>query len=247
MSLPEFIPDTYTCRARLFPALLVALPLSLATLAWFPSGPTGWETLWGLIVWSGGTALIAQIGRDWGKNKEAKLFKLWGGKPTTRLLRHRDAPNKITLKRRHSTLQRLLPALKFPTLDEEQAAPKRADEVYDAVVTFLREKTRDREKFHLIFEENCNYGFRRNLWGMKSLGITTAVIGVLAVVIDIFVNGVLIPPLAVMSGSVSLLFLLGWGLLITPKWVKTTGEAYAERLLESSEALAEIGNFSKAR
>lgn len=233
----KFIPDTYTRRARLQPALLVALPLGLAVLAWFPDGMIGWATAWGLIVWSGGTALIAQIGRDWGKSKEVQLYNSWGGKPTTRMLRHRDAPNKITLERRHNKLQALLPELKIPSPEEEQADPARADEIYDAGTTFLRENTRDQKKFNLVFEENCNYGFRRNLWGMKLLGITTAIIGIAAVIIHIFVNGTSTPPLAMISGSINLLLLLGWWLWITPDWVKTAGEAYAERLLEASMEL----------
>ena len=83
--------DTYTRRARLYPALLVALPLGLATLAWFPEGLAGWGTLWGLVTWSGATALLAQVGRDKGRVKEPGLFEQWGGKPTTRMLRHRHA------------------------------------------------------------------------------------------------------------------------------------------------------------
>lgn len=242
----SFIPDTYTRRGRLYPALLIALPLGLATLVWFPDGVTGWATFWGLIVWSGGTALIAQIGRDWGRNKQAQLFRLWGGKPTTRMLRHRDAPNKVTLERRHNKLQQLLPELNMPTLEEEQSEPERADEIYDAGITFLREQTRDKEKFHLVFEENCNYGFRRNLWGMKTLGIISAAVGTLAVIVHLWVNGISTPPLAVIIGAVNSLFLLGWWLWITPDWVRTAGEAYAERLLEASEELSKKDNSSNS-
>jgi hypothetical protein len=82
---------------------------------------------------------------------------------------------------------------------------------------------------------------------MKSLGVTTAAIGTLAVIYQIYGNGISFSPLAIMAGSVCLLFLLGWLFWITPKWVKTTGDAYAERLLEASEELIEKGNPSKAR
>lgn len=238
------LPDSYTRKARLLPALLVVLPLGLATVAWFPDGITGWGTLWGLIVLSGGMVFISQIGRDFGKNKEMQLFKVWGGKPTTRMLRHRDTVNRKTLERRHSRLQELTPDFKIPTLEEERANPKRADELYDACITYLRERTRDRKTFHLIFEENCNYGFRRNLWGMKPLGITMAVVGTLVVMIDIFVNGFSTPPVAIISGTINLLFVTGWCLWITPKWVRIAGDAYAERLLEASEELCKKNDAS---
>ena len=57
------MPDQYTIRARVLPALLVALPLGLATLAWFPDGLSGWSALWGLAVWSGATVLLGQLGK----------------------------------------------------------------------------------------------------------------------------------------------------------------------------------------
>ncbi len=96
--------DQYTVRARLLPALLVALPAGVATLAWFPDGILGWGPVWGLVAWSGGTLLLAQLGRDAGKRKEPRLFELWGGKPTTRMLRHAGGANLVTLRRRHGKL-----------------------------------------------------------------------------------------------------------------------------------------------
>lgn len=229
--------DTYTRRARLQPALLVALPLGIATLAWFPHGLEGWGALWGLIVWSGGTALIAQIGRDWGKKKEVKLFEMWSGKPTTRMLRHRDAPNKVILERRHKKLKEIMGGVDIPTSEEEQANPTAADDVYEACATFLREKTRDKKRFNLVFEENCNYGFRRNLWGMRPLGISIAIVGLAAVVALFILKKGLVPALAIACGIGNLLLLLGWILWFTPSWVRIPAEAYSERLLESCETL----------
>jgi hypothetical protein len=62
------------------------------------------NVLWNILVVGGGTALLAQIGRDLGKKKEPSLYEDWGGKTTTRLLRHREAKNKLTLARRHKKL-----------------------------------------------------------------------------------------------------------------------------------------------
>ena len=229
--------DAYTRSARLRPALLVALPLGITTLAWFPDGLTGWSTLWGLIVWSGGTALLAQIGRDWGKKKQGGLFEAWGGVPTTCMLRHRDAPNKEILERRHRKLKELMPSLQIPTAEEEQANPSAADQIYENCTAFLREKTRDQKKFNLVFEENCNYGFRRNLWGMKPLGLLIAIAGLAAVIALFLLKGGSVPNLAIACGIINLLLLLGWIFWFTPKWVRIPAQAYAERLLESCENL----------
>lgn len=232
--------DKYTFRARLQPALLVALPLGLTTMAWFPAGVAGWDILWGLIVWSGGTALLAQIGRDRGKAKEPKLFEQWGGKPSTGLLRHRDAPNKVSLARYHQKIGQLLPGSRIPTHEEERHDPRAADEVYEACVAFLLEKTRAKKEFPLVFEENCNYGFRRNLWGMKPLGIAIAFGGTAAILGLIILNyfkNTPIAPTVVLAGSGNLLLLLGWLFWFTPPWVKIAADAYAARLLAACEKL----------
>lgn len=230
--------DTYTRRARLSPALIVVLPLALAALMFFPNEFTLLGVLVSVLVCCGGTALLAQVGRDMGKTKEERLFANWdGGKPTTRMLRHGTAPNKTILMQRHSKLQELLSNLQLPSASEEAASPGSADEIYEACATFLRGKTRDKEKFSLVFEENCNYSFRRNLWGMKPIGIITSVFGILGaggvVVINFWFLKSSIPPLAIFCSLGSLLFLILWLFLFTPSWVKVAADAYAERLLES--------------
>jgi hypothetical protein len=52
-------------------------------------------------------------------------------------------------------------------------------------VRVLRERTRDRKRFRLVFEEVANYGFRRNLWGHRSLGITATVVSLVAASVTI--------------------------------------------------------------
>jgi hypothetical protein len=108
--------------------------------------------------------LVSQVGRHLGKLKEKELFRLWGGPPTTKLLRHRHAPNHVRLARLHSDLQQLT-GLTFPTSEAEAANPGDADSVYEAAVDYLRNETRDPGRFALVFDELCNYGFRRNLRG----------------------------------------------------------------------------------
>jgi len=183
---------------------------------------------------------MAQMARDPGKKKEPALFQSWDGKPTTRLLRHRDAPNKVLLRRRHEKLQSLVPGIQIPTAEQEHANPRGADEIYDACTAFLLERTRKTDEFPLVFEENCNYGFRRNLWGMKPLGIATSVVGAVAVVAVLIFHrraGVSLSPTTFICAILNLLLLLGWVVWFTPDWVRIPAEAYAERLLASCEKL----------
>lgn len=191
-----------------------------------------------LVVASGGTILLAEIGRDFGKKKELRLFKSWGGRPSLRLLRHRDAPNKVLLERQHRRLQELVPDVKIPTVEEELADPSRADDVYESLEAFLRENTRDKARFPLLFEELCNYGFRRNLWGMKPIGLIASIGGTVAIGASLIlsqVQGRSLSPLVVTCGFLNLAFLFGWLFWFTPSWVKIPADAYAARLLGASE------------
>ncbi len=231
--------DTYTLRARLRPPLLAALPVALAVVASQPGGSAWWGTIWAAVTWCGGTALLAQFGRDLGRRKEPSLFAQWGGPPATVRLRHRDASNRAQVGQRHRRLAELLPDLKFPSAEEEAADPVSADEVYEAAVGYLRENTRDRDRFRLVFEENCNYGFRRNLFGVKPVGVAMALLGMAAVLV--ILSGRLDMeahvPTAVAACAINLLLLLAWLFWITPNWVKAAADEYADRLLGTISTL----------
>lgn len=236
--------DVYTRRARLQPALIAVLPITFAAIACFPSDFLGLATIVTLSITCGGIALLAQIGRNLGKQKEPKLFASWGGKPTTRMLRHKDTDNKVILGLRHKKLQALIPDIQIPNLQEEQNDPQHADEIYEACTEFLIKKTRDPDiskKVPLIFEENCNYGFHRNLWGLKPIGITLSIFGFLTVgafiVYNILIMKVAPSPLTIIGGIIDFFLLTIWIFIITPNWIKPIAESYAKRLLESCDQL----------
>lgn len=236
----SFKNDPYTVRARVLPVLLVVLPGCLASIAWFPEAETWWSAVSGLVMACGVPAFIAQVGRDRGKKKEAELYRAWGGKPTTRFLRHRNATNKVILARRHRRLQELMVDIMIPTEQEEENNPTHADEVYDACALFLRERTRDKKKFLILFQENVSYGFRRNLWGLKPLGLVVALLGLAAIVGLIFLRyrqSVHLLPVAVIYAAGNALLVAIWLFWVRPEWVRIPAEGYAEQLLAAIERL----------
>jgi len=94
------VADPYERPARLYPALLALLPLlALIMLVYGPKAAalTGAVTV---AVSCGGLYLTTNLCRDLGKRLEEKLYRAWGGKPTTQLLRHRDATIEVVTKRR---------------------------------------------------------------------------------------------------------------------------------------------------
>ena len=238
--MKDYLMDPYVRSARLQPALLVALPVALGVLSWIPDASVITGTLWGLVAWCGGAALIAQVARDAGKRKEPGLYTRWGGKPTTRLLRHVNSGNPVLLRRRHDKLRRLLPDTHIPTAEDEVADPAGADQGYDACIQFLRDSTRARDRFPLIFQANCEYGFRRNFWGMKPLGATFAIVSAIAIGARLYLDlrlNVGPEPIRVVGMGVVVVLGAGWLFWFTPSWVRLTADAYAERLLGSLEDL----------
>lgn len=232
--------DRYSFRARLIPALFVALPIPLAIIAWSPENARIWTYGASVIVWGGGAWLLAQLGRDMGKRKEPGLFASWGGKPTVRMLRHKGTRNSVVLARRHAKLKGLMKRA-LPTPHQEATDPAAADVMYEACGDLLRTRTRDEKKFSLLFTENCSYGMRRNLWGMKPIGIATTLIGISVLIAILLVDptariGARFGTIAVV-GMVEVLILIGWLVVFTPEWVRGPADAYAERLLEACEQL----------
>ena len=239
MSLLSLVTDEYEYRARLRPALLVSMPLALAAVSWFP-GLSGMQVLAGFVTYCGFTGLLAQLGRDQGKKKEPWLFEYWGGKPTTQLLRHRSSLlDENTKKRYHAALNSLVPDITLPTAKEEEEDHGSADTKYDSCVRFLRQKTYDKKMFPLVFAENVNYGFRRNLWGMRPAGIGLSIVAVSASILAAIINTVegAPPVVASVATVINGFMLVWWCLRINTEWIRIPAFGYAERLLSSCDAL----------
>ena len=60
------------------------------------------------------------------------------------------------------------------------------------------------DKFPLVYEENCNYGFRRNMFGLRPIGIAVSVIAAVALGLALFITFSAhegIPTIAIRNGS----------------------------------------------
>lgn len=236
--------DTYARRARLAPALLVVLPVCLTVIAWAPDAHIAWATLLSLVATAGVTILVAELVRDTGKRKEVDLIVRWDGLPSVRLLRHRDDGNEHTRARRHRSLEKLIPGTKLPTREDELSAPQAADRAYESCVQHLRERTRDREQFSLLFEENTSYGFRRNLWAMRASGIAISACAVAVSAASLFAGDTATRPaqVGITATLANACLLAAWLFRVTPEWVYEAAISYSERLLGACEVLASAEN-----
>lgn len=233
--------DKYIFYARLVPGLIVIFPIGLAIISLFPEKFLGWDILVAIGTSFGMSIYLAELARDKGREKQDKLYSMWGGKPTTVMLRHRDSPfDSITLARYHKKLGELIPEVQLPTYDDENKNTSSADEVYESCVAYLQEHTRDKKQFPLIFAELVSYGLRRNLWGMKSIGIILTLISMAIILWQIYPNFRHfedVRPVVPIAMILDAILLALWILRVTPKWIKTTADAYALRLLSACDRL----------
>ncbi len=234
--------DTYSRHARFYPGAIVMSPITLLAVVPLATKPTWWSGVLFISSASGVTYFGAQIVRSAGRREEARLWASWGGAPTTQMLRFRNAENQVAVARRHAQLTRLLPDLQLPNEIAESTDPKAADQYYETAVKTLIARTRNKERFARVFDELCQYGFRRNLWGCRKPGLwlaalglaLTAALGFLALLtsINISISGLLVAAIA------DVLLLAALYIVVTPDWVRETAEAYALQLISSLEDLA---------
>ena len=105
------------------------------------------------------------------------------------------------------------------TQAEEQADPSAADAAYNTATSAIRNQARD-ARFALLHKENANYGFRRNLLGLRLWGIAASLgVAGAAVVIALVTDGSLgqragaaaTPVLYAAASLIGFLLLLGTG------------------------------------
>lgn len=221
------LPDAYDLRARIAPLILTLAPALALLLG---------TALQGSRAAIGGSALavaaltfLAQIGRDRGRALQPQLWRDWGGSPAIQMLR---AGPSVAAQRRRAGVEAAL-GLTLPTADEQQSDPAAADEhLQDAVRQLTPRATQ--EHAPQVWQENLNYGFRRNLLGLRPYGLAVAgvVISICAVAAAVTEHQgerlvAFTVPLAV-----SVIALVAFMVVVTPSWVRVAAEAYAERLLD---------------
>lgn len=157
------------------------------------------------------------------------LWESWGGSPTVGRLRWQDGGDHETVSRLHADL-RTVTGRALPSKEYEAASPVAADREYEAAVAVLRERTR------LVFAENVEYGFRRNMLGIRRGALSISMIGVVVSILLLILG-----PDDLSSrvsrwganGAISLAMVPFWVWMVRPEWVRRPAEIYADRLIEA--------------
>ena len=232
----DFKFDRYTRKARVLPVYLTAAPVVLAIAATLPEGLNLPLAGVSAIVFPPLLYFMSQVASDFGKRLEPALWDSWGGPPTTQFLRHdNEQLNPVTRARIHAKLRAF--GLRVPTAEEEKSDRERALEFYSSAVDDIRRRTRDSKRFHLVYEGNIEYGYRRNMLGLKPVGLAIAALAVVASGWSLFygwhTDGVILPGALVIT-LLNTCVALGWLIGVRSATVRITADRYARYLLEAA-------------
>jgi hypothetical protein len=128
-----------------------------------------------------------------------------------------------------------------PTAEQEVADPAKADVFYDRCARWLRENTRDRKTYSILFNENITYGFRRNLFALKRPVLILDMVLLLAAAAylayarpELDSEPAVKAPLIIGAAVLHALYI---GLVATEASVREAANTYARQLLLSCETL----------
>jgi hypothetical protein len=191
----------------------------------------------------------SRVARALGKRVEERLNAVAGGGwRTTVVLRHRDPTIEVYTKRRyHERLNALCNSFVLPTPEEEARDPADADARYRSATRRLIELRRD-DKYRMLHKENALYGFRRNLLGLKPVGILTILLAMALCLLAWFHGApsplsdtrVLLDDASTRwpvytAGIANLAYLLFWLLIVRPGFVHQAQDEYAAALFRTLE------------
>ena len=226
----------YSFRARVLPVCLTLAPVVLLLAAVVAEGlklPIGGAAA---LVFAPISFFLSQVGADFGKRLEKGLWTNWGGPPTTRFLRHGNHElNEVTRGRVHAKLRQL--GLHIPTREEQEQDQCAADTDYESCTQDLIRRTRDTRRFPLVFKGLTEYGFRRNLLGLKVFGVFLTVAGVAGSTWSTYMTWTAtneLPAVSLVAGLISAGLLLAWLVWVTERTVKLSADRYARFILEAA-------------
>lgn len=231
------VSDRYERRARLLPGLIVAATPAITAIL------LGYERLeWPAVVGLGVTVevllafLLGQLARATGKRLEESLWNQWGGPPTTRWLRPWDNTCSETQKVKWRSAIKQLTSLSIPAAVTESRTEPDIDRIIGDATRQLRYTLRDNPSAGLVSIHNEEYGFARNLLGLRWLWLGLGLVSAATSAVVLLLQGTGIVALIV---SVVLLVLAILVIRELPTYVRRCADRYAESLLAAAIVCAQ--------
>jgi hypothetical protein len=231
--------DAYERKARLTPGLLAFAPVAFAVttlgLKKFPAIAIAV----GVLSAAGGAYALSTLVGHLGRRAQVGLWSRWGGPPTARFLRLREAaPNPV----QRGAWRRAIEAVTGVTLlsaSAEADDPILADNTISVAVDQARRLGQD-TRHPLVTTENIQYGFERNLYGFRWVGRAISLACTLALILILLLTRTAAPndqafavgALAA-GAAIDCLFLLAWVFIPSANRAKAASERYAHQLLQA--------------
>lgn len=247
----QILFDAYDRKARLAPSMLAVTPLLTAAMFGIENATT-LERLATLLVAVGGLWLLTDMSRGLGRAQQQKLFARWGGTPSVQLLRHSNPAIDPHTKARYHGCLRAKAKVTLPTVEEEASNPSDADARYDSALQWLLQNTRDKKRFALLAEENATYGFRRNGYGIRWLGLALCALAAVWAVGTAYFHPSLsfrlaiAQPNTIVQLALATVLSLVWVFYFRERMVRDAAFAYARELIRCCEVIAVPGDGRKA-
>lgn len=226
--------DQYDRRARLAPGLLATAPIAVLVVTLGLKKYPAVAAASGLVAGASGAYVLAVLVRHFGRRLEATLWASWDGRPTTRFLRLRDASaNAVERGVWRDAVQRVT-GITLLSAEAEGDDPTTADETIEAAVNQLLPLGQGATKYPLLHAENIQYGFERNLWGVRWVARALSVACTLALIVIFIVEPTSIAAAAVVAGvAIDLGFAIGWFVVPSANRVRLASERYARQLFHA--------------
>ena len=140
----------------------------------------------------------------------------------------------MTRGRVHDKLHSL--GLLVPTREEQEQDARAADKHYESCTEELIRRTRDQKKYPLVFKGLVEYGFRRNLLGLKTFGVLIALASLAGTGWSTYTSwsAATPPAVSIVTGIITAGLLLAWMTWVTERTVKLAANRYARFILEAA-------------
>lgn len=226
--------DRYDLRVRMSVAIIVLIPIIMSFYLIIPEVRSLSFTAIIIIILFGISNLIISISRYYGRDTIKKCFN--GILPAQQMLHPDDTTlDEITKKRYQYFFSSKIDGISF------KSDTQNLDAVCNTSINWIISQTRDSNQFPVIKEELINFGFAKNLYGVKSLGIIVTITVIILDMIIFFLqyhyktyifNNLNI----VVSLILSFCILIMWIFIINKKWVIECGRNYAKALLSACDS-----------
>jgi hypothetical protein len=224
--------------ARLYPALLTLVPWSVFLVVFFD--PAEWfKSVLLLAVAAGAHVVIMRVARNRGESRQRAWWERIGGNPTAMRLRWSVAKYDDDHRDLHERVEGFT-GITLPSRAREEADPDAALRVYSRAVARMRELTRDHGAYPRIWDELKNYGFARNTYGVKKLGLLFAagwlVVMIVLLIVKLRVGSSVDEWKIFVVGGIDLGAILFWVFGVNFALLERESDRYASALLDAAKA-----------